>query len=258
MSSVRVCLDVEAKGEGKVGYDQQVVVCSCSGKVEVHVSDARLLILQGDAASDIPNVVAGCIAESDQGGVSYGLRVRESCSDPFASSEYVQEDGILQLAASAAPIEALEVADAGEAWLLLTWVSGLSGCSASRWQVHWRQNADWMIVLCQMLPCNALDVRVHFDLQRELYGGRKSCTPGEWPANLPEIFEAASFAPASLSLRFGPRSYLSNNVSNCVFSWSGGTIPRHAKCRHWRTSALMAVGNGGRSNELCSPILGES
>ncbi|CAK9089169.1 unnamed protein product [Durusdinium trenchii] len=90
------------------------------------------------------------------------------------------------------------------------------------------------------------------------YGGRKSCTPGEWPANLPEIFEAASFAPASLSLRFGPRSYLSNNVSNCVFSWSGGTIPRHAKCRHWRTSALMAVGNGGRSNELCSPILGES
>ena len=68
MSSVRVCLDVEAKGEGKVGYDQQVVVCSCSGKVEVHVSDARLLILQGDAASDIPNVVAGCIAESDQGG----------------------------------------------------------------------------------------------------------------------------------------------------------------------------------------------
>ncbi|CAK9068098.1 Hypothetical protein (Fragment), partial [Durusdinium trenchii] len=50
------------------------------------------------------------------------------------------------------------------------------------------------------------------------YGGRKSCSPSEWPANSPEIFEAASFAPASLSLRFGPRSYLSNNVSNCVFS----------------------------------------
>jgi len=90
------------------------------------------------------------------GAGAYSLRVRETCSDTFANSDSQLQASALVLGEQPAAISDLKLHDAGETWMLFTWVSGLQSCSASRYQIHWRQASlqTWTIVLCQMLPCN--------------------------------------------------------------------------------------------------------
>lgn len=86
---------------------------------------------------------------------SYGLQVRETCSDALANSDVLRQDSALQLGERPASISDLALHDAGETWMLFTWVSGLSSCSSPQYQIHWRQNSQsWALVLCQALPCN--------------------------------------------------------------------------------------------------------